>query len=320
MFARLAIVSVLSTAAMGGSTIPELASSSERLTTLVAAVQAAELVEALSGEGPLTVFAPTNDAFGRIDEATLKGLLEEPGRESLRRILAHHVVPGRLDMATLREKDEITTLAGTTIAVDSIRDRILIGNAAIESPDLVASNGIVHVIDRVLLPPAPESPLKSYLERVIDRGVPLFNDGSPEGCAAVYATALDAIMSSEGWGLAPGKRASIKPLLQKASDMGDASDRAWAYRRIIDDLWMSAEEVPQTSMNSRNGLPIFNFSDPSSIRRWNVVLDGVMGGLSTGRISEGNDTLRFMGETSLRKQWRFLFHACWHSCRFTRRL
>ena len=309
MFARLAIAIALTTTVATGSTIPELASSSERLTTLVAAVQAAELGEALSGDGPLTVFAPTNDAFARIDEATLNALLEEPGRETLRRILAHHVVPGRLDVQSLMNRDEIVTLAGTTLSVDTVRDRILIDNAAVESADLVASNGIVHVIDRVLMPPPPESPLRAYLERVIDRGVPLFNNGETAGCAAVYATALDAILNSDGWGLAPGQRAALKSELQDADQMADPRSRAWAYRGIIDDLWdnaMQADNSRQASMNSNDGgVALFDFNDPASLKRWNIVLDGVMGGLSTGRISAGSDTLRFTGETSLRNNGGF---------------
>ncbi len=115
MLASLALTAVLTTAAMAAPSIPELAVSSGRLKTLVAAVQAADLLETLGGEGPFTVFAPTDSAFGKIDESTLTSLLEEPGQGTLRRILAHHVVAGRFDAASLLNKDEVETLAGTTL-------------------------------------------------------------------------------------------------------------------------------------------------------------------------------------------------------------
>ncbi|MCH2134652.1 MAG: CIA30 family protein [Phycisphaerales bacterium] len=305
MLAHALLPFVLAFSGLNAPSIPELASSSDRLSTLVAAAQAADMVEALAGEGPLTVFAPTNDAFGRIDEATLAALLSQPGHEALRRILAHHVVAGRLDQAALLERDEVETLAGTTLSLAAVRDRLLVGNAAVESADLAASNGIVHVIDRVLLPPAAESTLKSYLEAVVERGVPLFNNGSPEACAAVYLTALEAVAGSDGWGLTDQQRKGLAKSIQDASMEADARSQAWAYRRLINDLWMDADEAERANLKPGDRQVIFDFRDPSAVRQWNIVLDGVMGGLSTGRIRAGSDTLQFTGETSLRNNGGF---------------
>ena len=127
--------------------IPAIASSSERLETLVAAVTAAELVDALSGEGPFTVFAPTDEAFGRLPEGTIESLLEEPGKKTLTRILTHHVIPGRYEASDLVGMDSIETLAGTSLTLASLKGRLLVEESIVESANIGASNGVVHVID-----------------------------------------------------------------------------------------------------------------------------------------------------------------------------
>lgn len=292
----------LSTSALAQSSIPELAVQSGRLDTLVTAVQTAGLLETLGGEGPFTVFAPTDEAFARIDGDTLTTLLEEPGHESLRRILAHHVVSGSFDADSLVGRDSIETLAGTTLSLEVARDRLLVGDAVVESADIQASNGVVHLIDRVLLPPAPVSPLKAFLERAIERGVPLFNEGSPEGCAAVYATALEAVVSSDGWGIDPQQRRNLRNTLAETSSINDPGERAWGYRRIIDSLWSNVPMGPTATSDTKS---LFNFADPREVNRWGVVVDGVMGGLSTGFIRQEGDTLSFTGETSLRNNGGF---------------
>ena len=105
-------------------------------------------------------------------------LLKNPGTNPYAGSRAHHVVSGSFDADSLVGRDSIETLAGTTLSLEVARDRLLVGDAG-ESADIQASNGVVHLIDRVLLPPAPVSPLKAFLERAIERGVPLFNEGSP---------------------------------------------------------------------------------------------------------------------------------------------
>ncbi|MGA1018729.1 MAG: fasciclin domain-containing protein [Phycisphaerales bacterium] len=118
--------------ATSDTTIPEVAVASGRLDTLVAAVKAAGLAEALSGEGPFTVFAPTDAAFSRLGEDTLVGLLEPGQRETLGRILKHHVLAGRFDAARLVGMSEVETLAGTTLPLEVVRGRLLVGDAAVE--------------------------------------------------------------------------------------------------------------------------------------------------------------------------------------------
>jgi len=123
-------------------------------TTLVAAVQAAGLVEALKWEGPFTVFAPTNDAFAALPEGTVDTLLMPENVNDLVSILGYHVVPGMYTSTDLAEGLELTTLQGDTIAFSYDGTTWMVNGAAIEIADAVSSNGVTHSIGGVLLPPA----------------------------------------------------------------------------------------------------------------------------------------------------------------------
>jgi uncharacterized surface protein with fasciclin (FAS1) repeats len=134
-------------------------------TTLVAAVKAAGLVETLKGEGPFTVFAPTNAAFAALPEGTVPALLEPKSKEQLTRVLTYHVVPGRYDAAALMKaikkgdgKASLKTASGDTLWIRMNGDRNVVvidakgGVANISTYDVMQSNGIIHVVDKVLLP------------------------------------------------------------------------------------------------------------------------------------------------------------------------
>jgi uncharacterized surface protein with fasciclin (FAS1) repeats len=299
----LAICGLLGSSMASAEDIPTIASGSSQLESLVSTLQAADLVDTLAGEGPFTVFAPTNDAFARLDGETVQTLLNEPGRRSLKRILLHHVVPGRFSASDLVGMESVTTAAGTELPLTLIKDRLLVGDAAVSTAGIKADNGIVHIIDRVLIPEAVEAPLTTYLSRAVARGVPLFNDGSPAACSAVYAVALEAVVYSEGWGVDADTRQKLSENMERTERMGDMADRAWAYRRLIDAL---IEGVDISAISKADGAKtIFDFSDAAQIQSWRTVLDGVMGGLSTGRVEMGDNTLVFSGETSLRNNGGF---------------
>ncbi|MGD1983423.1 MAG: fasciclin domain-containing protein [Chromatiaceae bacterium] len=120
----------------------ETAVAADQFATLVSAVKAAELVETLSGDGPFTVFAPTDEAFNRLPEGTVPGLLNNP--EALTKVLTYHVVAGRLNAADLIEQGRFETLNGASIDL---------GQLKVAQADIAASNGVIHIIDEVLLPP-----------------------------------------------------------------------------------------------------------------------------------------------------------------------
>jgi uncharacterized surface protein with fasciclin (FAS1) repeats len=119
--------------------------------TLAAAVTAAGLVKTLQGKGPFTVFAPTDEAFASIQKE-VDTLLKPENKEKLSKVLTHHVVSGKLMAADLKEGKELTTVQGEKLKVHVTGSKVMIGEAHVTSADIHASNGIIHVIDKVLLP------------------------------------------------------------------------------------------------------------------------------------------------------------------------
>ena len=130
--------------------ILETAAAAGNFTTLAAAVEAAGLTETLSGEGPFTVFAPTDEAFAALPEGTLDELLANP--EQLASILTYHVVEGEVTSDQLTEGQEVTTVNGAPATI-TLEGGPMINEAMITQPDIQASNGVIHVIDAVILPP-----------------------------------------------------------------------------------------------------------------------------------------------------------------------
>ena len=131
--------------------IVELAVGNENLSTLVAAVKAADLVETLSGEGPFTVFAPTNKAFAALPEGTLETLLKPENKKMLQSILTYHVVAGKVMSTDLTDGQKATTVQGEEVTID-LSDGVKISGANVAAADVKATNGVVHVIDKVILP------------------------------------------------------------------------------------------------------------------------------------------------------------------------
>ena len=141
-----------------GKTIADLATAAGTFKTLLAAAVAADLAGALSGPGPLTVFAPTDEAFSKLPPGTVEELLKPENKGKLADILKYHVIAGRVPLAKALELREGSTLQGAKLQATFTDGRVLIGGATLLQADLEASNGLVHVIDQVLLPPAAAGP------------------------------------------------------------------------------------------------------------------------------------------------------------------
>ncbi|MCC2545103.1 fasciclin domain-containing protein [Hymenobacter sp. BT175] len=139
----------------GDKTIVANASNAPSVSTLVAAVKQAGLVETLSGEGPYTVFGPTNAAFDQLPKGAVAGLMKPESKDKLKGVLTYHVIPGRLLAADLRDGQELTTVQGEKLKVSVKDGKVMVNNATVQIPDVISSNGVTHVIDQVLLPPAP---------------------------------------------------------------------------------------------------------------------------------------------------------------------
>lgn len=133
--------------------IVDTAVSAGSFETLVAAVQAAGLVETLKGEGPFTVFAPTDEAFAALPEGTLENLLLPENKELLTAILTYHVVPGKVMSTDLQDDMEADTVQGESVTID-LDNGVMVEGASVVNADIETSNGVIHVIDKVILPDA----------------------------------------------------------------------------------------------------------------------------------------------------------------------
>jgi uncharacterized surface protein with fasciclin (FAS1) repeats len=142
----------------GAKTAPgnvvEVAVGAGSFNTLVAAIKAADLVGALQGEGPFTVFAPTDAAFAALPAGTLDDLLKPANKEKLKSILLYHVVPGKVMSSDLKGTIDAKTLEGQTVKIVASAMGVTVNGAKVATADVAASNGVIHVIDAVILPPA----------------------------------------------------------------------------------------------------------------------------------------------------------------------
>jgi uncharacterized surface protein with fasciclin (FAS1) repeats len=131
------------------SDIVDIAVSAPNMTTLVAALKAANLVETLKGKGPFTVFAPTDEAFGKLPAGTIESLLNDIPK--LTKILTYHVVPGKVTASQVSELTTATTVEGSAVKIDASHG-VKINTATVTKADIFADNGVIHIIDTVLLP------------------------------------------------------------------------------------------------------------------------------------------------------------------------
>jgi uncharacterized surface protein with fasciclin (FAS1) repeats len=154
---RLALAALATSALIGGAHAAELdivdtAVDSGNFTTLAAALEAAGLVETLKGEGPFTVFAPTDQAFSKLPAGTLDSLLQPENRDQLVAILTYHVVPGAVSAAQVVGLDEAVTVNGASVDISVTDGKVMVDGAHVIATDIMATNGIIHVIDSVVLP------------------------------------------------------------------------------------------------------------------------------------------------------------------------
>jgi uncharacterized surface protein with fasciclin (FAS1) repeats len=143
-----------STAAAAPGDVVAVAVGAGSFNTLVAALKAADLVGALQGKGPFTVFAPTDAAFAALPAGTLESLLKPENKEKLKSILLYHVVSGKVMSGDLKGTVNAATLQGQTVSIVAAASGVTVNGAKVVKADVAASNGVIHVIDAVILPPA----------------------------------------------------------------------------------------------------------------------------------------------------------------------
>ena len=132
--------------------IVDVAVSAGQFNTLAAALEAADLVDTLKGDGPFTVFAPTDEAFSKLPAGTIEHLLKPENRDQLTAILTYHVVPGKVYAADVIKLDSAATVNGAKITINVSDAGVSVDDAAVVKTDIAASNGVIHVIDTVILP------------------------------------------------------------------------------------------------------------------------------------------------------------------------
>ena len=147
-----ALAALLTFGTASAQTIVDVAASNPDFSTLVTAVTEAGLVDTLNGDGPFTVFAPTNEAFAALPEGQLQALLAN--KEQLVKVLTYHVVPGKVMAADVVGLSSATSVEGEPITITAGSDGVMVNDANVTATDIEASNGVIHVIDKVILPPS----------------------------------------------------------------------------------------------------------------------------------------------------------------------
>ena len=235
-----------------GPNIVETAIAAGNFETLVAAVQAADLAETLSGEGTFTVFAPTDAAFEKLPAGTVESLLEPANKSQLEGILLYHVVPGQKGASEVLAVSSLTTVNGADVSISTQGGDAFVNDAMIVTTDIQTSNGVIHVIDSVLLPSSmSRSGAMSMINNAINRGAPIFNAGHHSQCCDIYMDAMVNI-SNAGIEHADDRTMSlVSTTLDNARNTHDMTERAWVLRRGMDSLTIrlnSMKQVMPTSM------------------------------------------------------------------------
>ena len=283
--------------------IPALADKAGQFNTLLAAVSAAGLDKVLDGAGPFTVFAPTDDAFKGLPKGTVETLLKPENKPKLVDILKYHVVSGRVYSDQAAQAGQAATLLGSVVETSVTADGLRINDALVVKGDLETANGVIHVIDAVLIP-QPMSPRQTRrtLEDAIRRGVPVFNRGDHRQCAEIYTTACQAIVESASDHVPKSVITALKTALDRAKEVDDDRSRAWALRGGIDSALAGLREESHANSSPAEGKErlLFAFDRPEAAAQWRTTNDGVMGGRSDGQFKINKDKhMEFFGTLSL---------------------
>ena len=217
--------------------------------TLLAAIEAAGLSDALAGDTPLTVFAPTDEAFKALPKGTVESLLKPENRNQLREVLMLHAVSGKVSAGDALNAKTAKGLNGGKLHFKIDGGTFKVNGATITKTDIACDNGVIHVIDTVLLPetkstdcesccPPTEKTAMAPAERIeaaIEKGVPIFNNGDHVRCAEIYQSCLVAL--SEDKRIDTNVRKALSGMIERVTDEKDATRRAWMFRQGLDHVY-----------------------------------------------------------------------------------
>jgi transforming growth factor-beta-induced protein len=231
------VIHVIDTVILPSSeNIPATADKAGTFKTLLAAAKAAKLVGALSGDKPLTVFAPTDEAFARLPKGTVESLLKPENIDQLKQILLYHVVEGRVYSDQALKLKEAKTLGGNSIRISSRKGGAFINDSKLMALDIDASNGVIHVIDNVLLPPAKKvSQVESRkaIDHAINRGAALYNAGHVDACAKQYMTTVSTLLDGNHQ-MCKVAQHHLHAAMTQARATTCTTTQSWALRRGLD--------------------------------------------------------------------------------------
>jgi transforming growth factor-beta-induced protein len=216
--------------------------------TLAAALKAAGLVDTLKGSGPFTVFAPTDQAFAKLPDGTVENLLKPENKKQLIDILTYHVVSGKVPSKVAVTLNKATALNKKTIKLKVKGKSLFLNESKVSKADIECSNGVIHVIDAVLLPPkrSPKKAMKTGAGRdliglAIMKGAPLYNHGNHHACAAVYEVVAHALMAMPESAVSIKDRRMLEHAITSASKSQCMTSNAWTYRSAFDRIMVATK-------------------------------------------------------------------------------
>ena len=231
--------------------IPSVAKRAGSFGTLLAAAEAAGLDGVLAGKGPFTVFAPTDEAFKALPEGTVSELLKAKNRDQLKAILTYHVIAGSVSAGDALNAKNAKTVNGKSLEFGIENGAFKVNGATIRTTDIECDNGVIHVIDAVLLPQSDKSAkaeaaahngatIAGKIETAIDRGVPVFNSGKSGECANIYKACLNGLMKEKV--IDSKLRESLQGLMDRANHLECDVERAWLYRAGLDSVYKAVSK------------------------------------------------------------------------------
>lgn len=217
------------------------ASEAEKFNTLLAAAKAAGLADVLASKGPFTVFAPTDEAFAKLPEGTVASLLKPENKAKLAAILKYHLVAGRVYSEDALAAGKAKTLQGKKVKI-SVADGVAkVNNAKLLATDIDASNGVIHVIDSVLLPPDDKkisaSEACQKIKHTVARGSKLYNHGHYGETTMLYKKMMQTMLENVD-NMPEEIRVNMKQALTHSGNMHCASQQAWTLRHALDHAYM----------------------------------------------------------------------------------
>lgn len=230
-----------------GDNIVAVADKAGTFKTLIAAAKAAGLAGALTGETELTVFAPTDDAFAKLPAGTVETLLKPENKEKLAGILKYHVVAGRVYSEDALAAKTAKTLQGSSVTIGVVDGKAQVSGANLVATDIDASNGVIHVIDSVILPPEDKKvsavEAKQMILGVIAQGAPTFNAGHHEACAQMYMDTVTTLVSGKA-ALPSHVMTTLQSTMSAAQHTSCPTERSWTLRRGLDSAYASMARMP----------------------------------------------------------------------------